>query len=437
MGRVAAGIIAASALVAAGVLGLALVGLQSRVSLAQLLVYLLLPAAYLLVAGAALRAKAETRVGFALALVSVGFATVASELAASAWLGLQARASMRPTLRAHLTEFRGSGVESYPRIPGNQVVDLDPKFAIGGELKHPISPGPAATTILHCDEDRPMLTYRSDRFGFDNPDSVWNAAATQIAVLGDSYTIGVCVSPDEAIPGRLRAHGTLLNLGMSGSGPLQELALLREFVAPRRPAIVVWIFYEGNDFYDLGREAQREWLREYLNAGHSQRLAEQFAPLDSAYRLWIDSLFAAEPAVRPVPPLWTISDVVRLTSVRRLVPAAVSRPRPGSKVGILPEVLSRARADVEAWGGRFVVAYMPAYRRYGVLLGDPYPERAAVLERLKELGIETVDLHEAFVATGNPRALWVTPRSHLTAEGYGVAAHAIEKALDLRTSSRP
>jgi PAS domain S-box-containing protein len=43
---------------------------------------------------------------------------------------------------------------------------------------------------------------------------------------------------------------TVANLGRSGYGPQQELAVLKRYALPLHPHDVVWVFYEGNDLFD-------------------------------------------------------------------------------------------------------------------------------------------------------------------------------------------
>ena len=67
---------------------------------------------------------------------------------------------------------------------------------------------------------------------------------------------------------------------------------------------------------------------------------------------------------------------------------------------------------------------------YKVLVANRGEIAVRVIRGCHELGIRTVDLHETFAATGDPKSLWVTPRSHLTVAGYRLAADAIEQALE-------
>lgn len=422
-------VIALTGLAALGVLALAATRFHRELSAAQLGAYYVLPILWVLVSLTALRAGAEARLSFALIQISLGISLVFGEVGAALWLGSRTQAAAQPSVREEIKQLRAAGVDAYQVIVGNEIVNLSPTITAGNDTLRPITPGPGLATIRLCNEDRPTLTYQGDRFGFDNPDSAWNSSPESVTLVGDSYTVGVCVPSVEAIPGRLRNSHSVVNLGISGTGPLQQLALLREYGALVQSKQVVWIFYEGNDLWDLPREANREWLVQYLDASHSQSLRAHASEINVGFRRWIDS--ASQAAAAPVPPasMLTPRSILSLSSLRALLPVSIALPGSGADVGRLPEILARARDDVHGWGGELVVVYMPAYLRYRTVLGDPFPERAKVLDVLGDLGIRTVDLHEAFSATGNPKALWVTPRSHLTAEGYRLAADAIGRAL--------
>jgi hypothetical protein len=129
-------------------------------------------------------------------------------------------------------------------------------------------------------------------------------------------------------------------------------------------------------------------------------------------------------------PSFSLRDILTMGARRALVPVSVPLPGSGASIGLLPTILARANAEVRGWGGELVVVYMPAYLRYRTVIGDPFPERALVLAELRAQGIRVVDLYERFGQEPNPKALWVTPRSHLTVRGYHLAASAIARSLD-------
>jgi lysophospholipase L1-like esterase len=115
-------------------------------------------------------------------------------------------------------------------------------------------------------ENGPWVTYRSDEYGFHNPTGIWQSAPLDIAALGDSYTHGHCVPSDKNFVALIRRRfPATLNLGVSGNGPLLELATLKEYLLPLKPKIVLWFYYEGNDLSDLQNERQSALLRRYLH----------------------------------------------------------------------------------------------------------------------------------------------------------------------------
>jgi hypothetical protein len=429
-------VIAASGLTALGIVGFSLTRWVSGLSPSQIVVYYLLPALWVAISLLALRRSAEARVGFALFQLSVGCSLLVAEVGATVLLRAKSAGPPRPSLLDEVRQLRASGADAFQAIAGNQLVDLNPQVLVGRDTLHVVTPAPGHAIVRLCNEDRPMLTYASDRYGFDNPDSVWLAGSNSVTVIGDSYTVGVCVPSADAIPGRLRATRPVVNLGISGSGPLQQLALLREYGAQVKSKQVVWILYEGNDFWDLAREADRAWLTRYLSAGHVQALAAQAAAVNSGYRQWIDSISARAPEAAAAAPSFSLRDILTMRALRALVPVSVPLPGSGASIGLLPTILARANAEVREWGGELVVVYMPAYLRYRTVIGDPFPERALVLAELRAQGIRVVDLYEQFGQEPNPKALWVTPRSHLTAQGYHLAASVIERSLrDAQSSS--
>jgi hypothetical protein len=100
----------------------------------------------------------------------------------------------------------------------------------------------------------PLYPYevKCDRNGFRNARDLTEA---EIVVLGDSFVEGGSVAADDLMTATLGrfAGCNVANLGQSGYGPQQELAVLRRYAAPLRPKVCVWTFYEGNDLDDVRR----------------------------------------------------------------------------------------------------------------------------------------------------------------------------------------
>ena len=95
-----------------------------------------------------------------------------------------------------------------------------------------------------------------DKNGFRNDEDF---ASADIAVIGDSYVESPMLPSSKLATTRLATlmQQTVANLGQSGYGPQQELAVLKRYALPLHPKSVVWVFYEGNDLRDAERYANK------------------------------------------------------------------------------------------------------------------------------------------------------------------------------------
>ena len=156
--------------------------------------------------------------------------------------------------RAVLDSVEAIGQEMVPAIEMAQLAPDGVMEDGGGEIV-PLA-GAAHESRLYCNESGEWISYVSDEFGFRNPPGM-QAMTADVILLGDSFVHGYCVASDEDFAGMLRRQvPRTVALGYDGNGPLRQLASLREFGAPLRPPVVVWFFYEGNDFRDLERETR-------------------------------------------------------------------------------------------------------------------------------------------------------------------------------------
>lgn len=101
--------------------------------------------------------------------------------------------------------------------------------------------------ILFCNETGSWVTYKSDQFGFNNNNFLSNEKKT--ILLGDSFTEGMCVSRENNIATNLNriTNEKYLNLGISGTGPIEQLIIYREYSDLVDHDKVFWLFFEGND----------------------------------------------------------------------------------------------------------------------------------------------------------------------------------------------
>jgi hypothetical protein len=159
--------------------------------------------------------------------------------------------------------------------PYNQLLKKRKTFVEINNVKKEILilSGVSNRKTIVCNESGEYLIYLSDRYGFNNPDNLWNSSSDAI-VLGDSMTLGECVSPGKDFSTLLRSetNKSIINLGMGGNGPLFQLAVLKEYYQLAKPDKIIWVYYEGNDLLDLYNEKRNNILVRYFDPKFKQDL---------------------------------------------------------------------------------------------------------------------------------------------------------------------
>jgi hypothetical protein len=119
-----------------------------------------------------------------------------------------------------------------------------------GTWEYTILANLSKSRILFCNEDGEWRLYDSDRYGFNNDDKAHDQDP-KITLIGDSFTEGMCVDRKSNLQGQLKKFGVeTINLGMSGTSPLEQLAIFKEYL-PENTHKVVWVWAETNDLHNL------------------------------------------------------------------------------------------------------------------------------------------------------------------------------------------
>lgn len=303
----------------------------------------------------------------------------------------------------------------------------------------PLAPHPNSL-LYYCNEGYGLITYRSDRFGFRNPDEKWEEGAIDYVLMGDSYTQGACVADDQNLAGILGRNAKTLNLGVGGNSPIHYAATAKTFIPRIKPKIAIMVFNAGDndDEGDGSLYYQFFFKREaaYFDV-RSERLTLN-EKIKNFYR-------ETESIVRnyhgangdSVDPL-DFAD--RGSLLARLV-RYFSLPNIRMKLGLLDTNSIRITTDLpfssrlaidtlagtcERTGCRPVVTYMPHSEFW-----RPDPRSAQYLRHLREYaarsGITFIDNTSTVVAIGG-RA-YARKGSHFSPEGYELVGKNIENSL--------
>lgn len=408
-----------------------------------------------LLLGLALRLEEGRRVAAALTVLS----TSAALWAGDAFLATRLIPGTREELRVEAARI--AGVSADPRSMLEAVRDLRrrgddawPTVYIGNHWKgrsafrdtvYPLASISGVTSVM-CAETS-YVVYRSDEHGFTNPPGQWRMAQADLALVGDSYVMGWCVPPAESFAAAIRArHPATIVLGHGASGPLTQLAQIREFLSPMRPRHVVWFYYEENDLPDLTAENSHPILARYLEPGFTQGLADRQGEVDQRLRTLAgereraaEQRAAAEAALAPpsgaIRGAWS---VLTLAHLRARI-AGMRRPpvleRPCCDLALLRLVVGAVQATVLGWGGDLIMVYLPSERRLagrplrpGELAGD------SVVAIVDSFGVPVLDLRSKLGRVGSSRDLYAYEEAHFSARGHQAVATLVLDFLAGRDS---
>jgi hypothetical protein len=373
---------------------------------------------------------------------------------------LGARHDSREWLHA-LYDLRAAGIAAYP-IVSAEVYAQDFRPTGDATALLPLA-GLSHTTTTFCNELQEFIVFRSDRYGFRNDDRIWNAKPS-VMLVGDSYAQGACVPDAATIPAELARRGfPTVSVAYNSNGPLAELASLVEYGPLVRPPLVVWLYHEGNDPTDLGREMEVAILRRYFEPDFRQGLARRQSEIDQTIRGALD----ARPEIRKVADAakhhWSVGGLLALRNTRafavnvaRIVLGWADAPKqttpelddavgariPDQRLSDIEIALTRAKEVVATWGGRLIFAYVPASERYRFpslpAVAELAKDQAEVVQIAASLGLPVIDLHAALSAMPAPARLYpvATWPVHLNPEGYRVVAAVIARELQARSGRR-
>ena len=309
------------------------------------------------------------------------------------------------------------------------------------------------------DTDQPEYDLRYDHHGFRNDD---DPVAADVVVIGDSY-IESPTLPNSLIMTTVLQQlqkATVVNLGASGYGPQQELAVLKRYALPLHPKTIVWVFYEGNDFSDLfnyadavqhlpqtTRIVHSRWQRSFIkNASEALgRLWTGCRPeprVKDSYGTVVDSEGQPRRVYFLHPDNDLSSPARELEALSRTINDGGLSIREIDGLKKIKSILAEAYRLCREHDIRFVVAFAPwDYRVYYDLpnftptsetikrwIISDLPQRFAAVVADISPDIDYLDLTPVFKAeVKKGTSVFLSDDPHWTAEGHRIAAEALQK----------
>ena len=348
-------------------------------------------------------------------------------------------------------DLRQRGISAVPAAIPLELVTKQPdgafksKLAIQGAEILPLSGISNRITVL-CNETGKYTIYDSDQRGFHNPKTIWESSTITIGALGDSFTMGACVPSDKNFVALIREHyPDTLNLGMLGEGPLAMLAALKEYFPFLKPKVVLWFFFEQNDFADLLQESKTPVLTNYLQADFNQDLFNRQGDIDQALSIHVEQGFKAESTkenkekdtadvsetLESFLKLWHLRQKLELVYGRNQRAQASQQGEHGEysevQLNLFRNVLLQAKRSVNGWGGTLYFVYLPARDRYA---NKQNYQRESILAIVRNIDLPIIDIHDSFQSQSDPLSFFPFGRfGHYNEDGQRVVAEQVLRSI--------
>ena len=261
---------------------------------------------------------------------------------------------------------------------------------------YPLS-GISNAETIHCKSLLNYNSYTSDRFGFNNPNSVWEENEIEFLIFGDQVAHGYCVNRPDDIASQLRllSGKGVLSLGYSGNEMLMDFAALKEFSKSKKIKKIFYLYSDDSDNNDLKNEVEHFILKKYLSdESFSQNLILKQKKVDTmAKDRMLKNLKKFEKQDRL---LLEVSKFIKLNRLRAVI---FSFKQENARNIYFPlndnfkKILVMMEDYSKSNNSEFIFVYVPNYKKYTKknYKNKNYDE---ILKIIDELDIKFVDLHK-------------------------------------------
>ena len=280
--------------------------------------------------------------------------------------------------------------------------------------------GVSNSKTVYQNENGYYMIYRSDRYGFNNPDKEWNSEEIEYLLIGDSFAHGAAVNRPDDIASQLRilSSKNALTLGFSANGPLTEYAALREY-APKNIKNIIWLFTD-NDIRGLGYELENKILIKYLkNLKFTQNLKSRQEEIDRLARKMM-SISSNKVQKFEIFRFLKIYEIRKLLLKQDQISEIYSLKNPTELIKIL-ELTKEYTENIDA---KFYFVYLPFEKFFDK--NYDLSNYEGIKKIIKGLNINFIDINNVFDREDNPLDLFPFKMAgHYNPEGYRKVAKEI------------
>ena len=334
----------------------------------------------------------------------------------------------RDNLQFHTKE------EKYLNLKNNYddiVTYIEPRNFINDNTLEvfPLSGVPNTQTI-YCEENGRLPIYSSDRYGFRNPDILWDQKNNiDIVLIGESYFSGACVSDEKTISANLRnllKDKKIVNLSYLGNGPLIQFATLIEYLNILNPKIILWAYRERRDLHYVSYEKRNKILNNYmLNKNFFQDITSKQALVNKTLRKkFKDNLSVYDNKIIN----FNFIKFIKLSELRNYIQPIKSNPT-YDEYELFYKVIKKSFDLTKSKNIKFYVVYFPDSNLFSsdqAIIEDSNSEKNKIIDNLNKIGVEIIDIKKNVINHSDPSSLY---DNHFNEKGYLYFSEIISQFL--------
>lgn len=255
---------------------------------------------------------------------------------------------------------------------------------------------------------------QNDKFGFKNKNEDYNKNIDFI-LTGDSFVEGCCTNQDETIIAKIKQNGyKAISLGKTGTGPLVQYAIIKEYVykSELKYDNLIWFFYT-NDFDELEKELESNILVNYLKDDeYKQNLFEKQKIVDEIIRNYVLQEFEKQKTIfnntytkkeynfGNSPNKFNLINFIKLSKTRNLL--NYNQKHPSFK--IFQEIIIKTKKIVEEDNAEFIFVYIPHIDEVSKKMN--FPHKKNIFQFLNNTNVKIIDLTKIIEIQKEPLSIW-------------------------------
>ncbi len=303
--------------------------------------------------------------------------------------------------------------------------------------------GPFNSNVLGSNEDGIREIVFNDKFGFKNKNDVYQNKI-DLMIIGDSFAEGIPFGNNFHVAHLINNRSNLnaLNYGVSATGPLMSLAVIREYGEYFNPRNIFYLYYEGNDLTDMMNEKE-SFLINYLEddnynqnlVGNSQQLKNFFEEYEKIFYEIIDinkmnSLSVNNTRVKKNSKRLKekMKDFFELNNLKELLLVGSVYNRTEIDYDMFEKILLKMQTQTNSWGGNLHFVYLPSWIRYNNKMSLANLKHQKKIKKIVlDLDINYIDIVKEFKQNkmDNVNSFHLGLYGHYKKKGYELVANEI------------